>query len=105
MSAHKESDFAEIIFDRLILESIPSESSAYHKDSHQKKRGEKLDKLRSRLLWHINHSLSERQKEVMKLILQGKKQAEIGTILGIKQQVVYIYKKRAIKKLKDIIVP
>jgi len=97
----KESDFVEIIFDKLILEAYPVESSAYFRDEIEKKRQETLDRYRSKVIWHINHSLSKRQKEVLKLILMGKKEAEIGNILGIKQQVVNIYKQRAIKKLKD----
>ena len=102
MSEFKESDFAEIAFERFILESFSSESSAYHKDDNDLKRDEELDKIRGKVIWHINHSLSKRQKEVIKLILAGKKQTEIGKILNIKQQVVYIYKQRAIKKLQKV---
>jgi DNA-directed RNA polymerase specialized sigma subunit len=101
MPEHNESDFAEVIFDRLIIESFPVESSAYHKDENDKKRDEHFGRLRNRVMWHINHTLKGRQKEVIKLILTGKKQAEIGAILGVKQQVVNIYKQRAIKKLRS----
>jgi len=65
----------------------------------EKKRAE-LEKLRKKLKWHIDHSLSKRQKEVLKLFLMGKKQAEIGDILGVRQQVVNVYKHRAINRLR-----
>jgi DNA-binding CsgD family transcriptional regulator len=103
MKKRKESDFAEVNFERILLESFPLEKSAYFKDKNDLKRDERFEKIRSKVYWHINHSLSRRQKQVMKLLLLGKKQAEIGRILGIKQQVVYIYKKRAIKKLRSVI--
>ena len=103
MSRRKESDFAEVNIERILLESFPIEKSAYYKDKTDLKRDERFGKIRSKVLWHINHTLSRRQKEVMKLLLLGKRQAEIGRILGIKQQVVYIYKKRAINKLHTII--
>lgn len=105
MTDNRESEFAEVIFDRLFLESFPSERSAYHKDISEKDKEEQLDKLRNRVKWHISRSLSKRQKEVLKLILQGKKEKEIGLILGIKQQVVNIYKQRAINKLRNICGP
>jgi DNA-binding CsgD family transcriptional regulator len=99
MSEFKESDFVEIIFDKLILESFPLEKSPYYSAE-----GEKFtDNLRNKLVWHINHSLSQRQKEVLRLYLQGKKEVEIGSILGVRQQVVNIYKRRAIKRLKAIL--
>jgi len=103
MGKGRESDFAEVLFDRLLLESFPSESSAYHRSESEKKRQEHLDALRSRVTWHINHSLSIRQKEVLKLLLLGKREAEIGVILGVRQQVVNIYKHRAIKRLKSVL--
>jgi DNA-binding CsgD family transcriptional regulator len=106
MSAkHNESDFVEILFDNLIMESFPIESSPYFSDEAGKKRQDNLEQYRGKVLWHINHSLSARQKEVLKLFLLGKKEAEIGQILGIKQQVVNIYKHRAIRKLKDKLRP
>lgn len=101
MSAeYNESDFVEILFDNLILESFPIESSPYYRDEVEKKQQDKLDQYRNKVRWHINHSLSVRQKEVLKLFLMGKRESEIGHILGIKQQVVNIYKQRAISKLK-----
>lgn len=57
---------------------------------------------RKRLRWHLNHSLSDRQKQVIRYYLMGKKEREIAQLLGIKQQVVNIYKQRAIRKLRQI---
>jgi len=105
MGENKRSDFVEIIIDKLILESFPVESSPYYRDEDERHRQEFLDKFRGKLFWHINHSLSRRQKEVIKLFLRGKTESEIGSILGIRQQVVNIYKKRAINKLKSILAP
>jgi len=104
MASRKEHEFAEIAVDRLLMESFAVEASAYFESSEDKKADEFYDRYRSKLLWHLNHSLSRRQKQVMKLILLGKKQREIGAILGIKQQVVSIYKKRAVKKLRKLLV-
>ncbi len=101
LARFNESDFVEILFDKLILEAFPVESSAYFREEIERQRQEDIEKYRSKVVWHINHSLSKRQKEVLKLILMGKKEAEIGKILGIKQQVVNIYKQRAVRKLKD----
>jgi len=60
------------------------------------------DSARKRLRWHVNHSLSDRQKQVIKYYLMGKKEREIAHLLGITQQVVNIYKQRAIRKLRQI---
>jgi RNA polymerase sigma factor (sigma-70 family) len=103
MVDRRESDFAEVAVDRLIVESFPNEASAYFKTDVEKSRDEVFDTFRSKLRWHLSRSLSQRQREVMKLYLQGKKQREIAAILGIKQQVVSIYKQRAIKKLRKIL--
>ncbi|MBD3333286.1 hypothetical protein GF356_10590 [candidate division GN15 bacterium] len=101
MSRRRESEFAEILVDRLLLESFANEQSAYHRIDAEAARSERLDKYRSKLKYHINHSLSPRQKQVIKHYLSGKKEREIAHILGITQQVVNIYKHRAIKKLQD----
>lgn len=103
MTERREADFAEVAVDRLIVESFPNEASAYFRTDIEKSRDDILDSFRSKLRWHLTRSLSQRQREVMKLYLQGKKQREIAEILGIKQQVVSIYKQRAIKKLKKIL--
>ena len=81
MASRNESNFAELIFDRLILESFPSESSAYHQDNQEKELKKRLQKIRSKVRWHIDRSLSKRQKEVLKLLLMGKKEREIAEIL------------------------
>jgi len=85
------------------MESFTNEASAYFRTAEDRQREEFFEKFRSRLKWHMNHSLSARQKEVIKLYLNGKKQREIAEILGIKQQVVNIYKKRAINKLRNVL--
>lgn len=103
MARKKESDFAEVIVDQLFIESFPVESSAYHKTDSEKYQDKKLDKFRSKFRWHLSRSLSARQKQVMKLTLAGKKQREIAVILGITQQVVSIYKHRAINKIRKLL--
>lgn len=104
MANKSETFFAEVLVDRLLMESFANEASAYFQTSQDRVRGEIFDTYKSKLKWHLNHSLSLRQKQVMKLCLLGKKQREIGEILGIKQQVVSIYKKRAINKLRKVLV-
>lgn len=104
MSRKKEHDFAEVAVDRLLVESFANEASAYFRTAVDESREELFDRYRTKLKWHLNHSLSMRQKQVLKLYLKGKKQREIGIILGIKQQVVSIYKHRAINKLKKIMI-
>lgn len=102
MGKRRESDFAEVAVDRLLMESFPNEASAYFASDIERFQSAALDKFRSKLRWHIARSLSTRQREVMTLTLQGKKQREIAEILGITQQVVSIYKSRAIKKLQEL---
>jgi len=103
MSASKVSRFAEVLVDRLFLESFSNEQSFYSKENAQRIEPKLKTRLLRKLKWHINHSLSARQKEVIKYYLNGKKEREIAEILGITQQVVNIYKHRAVKKLTDII--
>jgi DNA-binding NarL/FixJ family response regulator len=103
MPPKQEFEFAEVLVDRLVLESFANEQSAYHQGEKALPVRPNLDRLRNKLLWHINHSLSPRQKEVLKFYLTGKKEREIALNLGIKQQVVNIYKHRAIKKLQRIL--
>ncbi len=99
MSSEKEFRFAEVLVDRLFLESFSNEQSAYNSSLERRLNPKKRHHLLARLKWHINHSLSHRQKEVIKFYLRGKKEREIAVILGVTQQVVNIYKQRAIKKL------
>jgi RNA polymerase sigma factor (sigma-70 family) len=102
MGRHQESDFAEVTVDRLILESFAIERSAYHKTPEESHQHASLDRFRNRLRWHINNSLSHRQKQVIRHYLRGKKEREIAQHLGITQQVVNIYKHRAIKRLQKL---
>ncbi len=95
----RESDFAEVAVDRLFLESFANEQSPYHLEESDGLIRQHLDRIRGKLKWHINHSLSKRQKEVIKYYLIGKTEREIADLLGVTQQVVNIYKHRAIKKL------
>ncbi len=101
MVARKEFEFAEVLVDKLFLESFANERSPYYTPDSENNLDLNLDKFRRRLRWHISHSLSPRQKQVIKYYLSGKKEREIARILGIKQQVVNIYKHRAIKKLYE----
>lgn len=104
MAPRKEYAFAEVLVDKLLLESFANEQSAYHSSTDEPVAPRSIDKLRSRLKWHIRNSLSRRQKEVIEYYLRGKTEREIARILGITQQVVNIYKHRAIKKLHRIVV-
>ncbi len=101
MESKKESNFAEILVDRLFMESFANEASAYFRTDEDRRREEFFEKFKSRLKWHLDHSLSPRQKQVIKLYLMGKKERDIAKILGIKQQVVNIYKRRAVNKLRE----
>jgi RNA polymerase sigma factor (sigma-70 family) len=102
MASKKEYEYAEILVDKLLLESFANERSPYHSvDGHQIS-GRSFDKFRSRLKWHIRNSLSKRQKQVIEYYLAGKTEREIAHVLGITQQVVNIYKHRAIKKLHKV---
>ena len=103
MSAGRESDFAEVLVDRLFLESFPNEQSPYYVREADGHVSHALDAFRDKLKWHINNSLSMRQKQVIRHYLTGKKEREIAALLGITQQVVHIYKHRAINKLKKIL--
>jgi len=99
MTSEREFRFAEVLVDRLFLESFSNEQSAYNSALEKRIDPQKRRKLLSRLRWHMKNSLSKRQKEVLKYYLKGKKEREIAAILGVTQQVVNIYKQRAIKKL------
>lgn len=99
----REYEFAELIVSRKTLEAFPATSSPYARHSLTPEIEHRLDAVRKKIKWHIAHSLSPRQKEVIRLYLLGKKEREIATILGIKQQVAHIYKWRAINKLRKII--
>jgi len=103
MTRRKEFEFAEVLVDKLFLESIANERSAYYSSDSEVLKFKAFDKFRNRLRWHVRNSLSKRQEQVIKLYLTGKKEREIAAQLGITQQVVNIYKHRAIRKLHQII--
>lgn len=99
-----ESDFAELIVERGILENFANERSAYYGDFKRAFSPAEVKKLHQKLQWHIGRSLSDRQRQVMKMVLRGFKEREIAEKLGVAQQVVNIYKWRAIKKLQKLLV-
>jgi RNA polymerase sigma factor (sigma-70 family) len=98
-AAKGEHKFREVSVDKLILESFKNEQSAYFIPGSDEPPERLVDKFRRKLQWHITHTLSPRQREVIQFYLKGKKEREIAGILGVTQQVVNIYKHRAIKKL------
>lgn len=102
MARRKEYEFAEVLVDKLLLESFANEQSPYHGNDEEKVTGVPFEKFRSKLKWHIRNSLSARQKQVIEHYLRGKTEREIAGVLGITQQVVNIYKQRAIKKLHKV---
>lgn len=101
----READFAEILVDQLRLEAFANEQSAYHPADEDSAASRLLEEFRGRLKYHINHSLSARQQQVIRAYLKGWREREIAQNLGIKQQVVNIYKHRAIKKLHRLLAP
>lgn len=104
MSSKREFEFAEVIVGKLLMESFANEQSPYHEQDKDESVKSFLEKYHGKLKWHIEHSLSPRQKEVIKHYLKGEKEREIAEFLGITQQVVNIYKQRAIKRLQRLLV-
>ena len=102
MIANEEYRYAEVLVDKLFLESFANEKSPYYSESINDDKRQSLDKFRSKLKWHIKRSLSLRQKQVLEFYLTGKTEREIAKLLGVTQQVVNIYKHRAIKRLHKI---
>ena len=99
--SNNEHKFAEVRFEKILLENFSQEMSAYGSRADISDSQEKAhEKFKSKLRWHISRSLSTRQREVITLVLKGKTEREIAAILGITQQVVHIYKWRAIRKLQ-----
>jgi len=103
MAPRKEYEFAEVLVDKLLLESFANEESPYHGLSEDPRPRKSFEKSRSKLKWHIRNTLSSRQRQVIQYYLTGKTEREIAKVLGITQQVVNIYKHRAIKKLHKIL--
>lgn len=100
MPRRNESDSREVIVSKLLLESFSEKQSPYFNPDKDWSPSVDLELHGDRLKWHIAHSLSKRQREVIRHFVNGKTEREIGVILGITQQVVHIYKHRAIKKLR-----
>ena len=93
--------FAELLVDNSFLERFSQDMSAYFENEDEATRRYFYSTLKRKLLWHIKHSLSGRQREALLLILSGKTERETATVMGISQQVVHIYKVRAINRLKE----
>mgnify|MGYP003774734207 CR=1 FL=1 len=100
MPSRKEYLYAEISLDPELINTFSNERSAYHQTHFEVEKKAFDRRFIGKLNWHIKNSLSERQKQVIKLIIEGLTEREIGARLGITQQVVNIYKWRAIKKLR-----
>ena len=101
--SRREYQFAELPVDNSILEAFSKEMSAYAQEDESIARRDFYAAFRRKLLWHINHSLSTRQRQTLLLILSGKTEREAASVLAISQQVVHIYKWRAVNKLKEIL--
>lgn len=99
---NREFQFAEVLVSKLLLETFANEQSPYHPSDQTLATRDLLDKYGRRLKYHISRSLSLRQRQVIKHYLMGLKEREIAQKLGITQQVVNIYKHRAIKKLAQV---
>jgi DNA-binding CsgD family transcriptional regulator len=98
----REHLFAELVVDKNLLERFSQEMSAYYDDELLIAKHDFYSTFKRKLLWHVRHSLSRRQREALLLILTGKTEREIAATMGISQQVVHIYKVRAINKLRNI---
>jgi DNA-directed RNA polymerase specialized sigma subunit len=103
MGKRKEYEFAELPVDRLILESFADAQSAYHSSEGDQEGRDRLQRFKQKLMWHVGHSLSERQQQVIRAFLAGRKERDTAKDLGITQQVVNIYKHRAIKRLHELL--
>jgi len=93
--------FAELHVDREVLERFSQEMSPYYENEELAAKHDYYSSFKRKLLWHIRHSLSTRQRQALLLILSGKTEREAAAGMGISQQVVHIYKARAINKLRD----
>jgi FixJ family two-component response regulator len=103
MGKREEYEFVELPVDKLILESFGDTQSAYHTYPDEANKADHHGRFRKKLMWHISHSLSPRQKQVIRAFLAGHKERDTARDLGITQQVVNIYKHRAIKKLNKLL--
>jgi DNA-binding CsgD family transcriptional regulator len=96
-----EYHFAELHVDRAVLERFSQEMSAYYEDEGLSAKRDYYSSFKRKLLWHIRHSLSARQQQALLLILSGQTERDAAVSMGISQQVVHIYKMRAINKLRS----
>ena len=103
MGGRKEYEFAELAVDKIILESFAEAQSAYHRSEGEQGGKDPLLRFKQKLMWHVGHSLSERQQQVIRAFLAGRRERDTAQELGITQQVVNIYKHRAIKKLQKLL--
>lgn len=101
MGKNAEYLFAEVLMDPEIMEKYSNEQSVHHQSEEDKYYSSLYKKYEHKLKWHIQNSLSERQREVIRLIMDGRTEREIAEILSVSHQVVHIYKTRAIKKLQE----
>jgi DNA-directed RNA polymerase specialized sigma subunit len=99
--SRREYQFAEVAVDRDVLERFSQNMSAYYEDEATSSKRLSYAAYKRKLIWHIRHSLSERQRQTLLLLLSGKTEREVAAVLGVTQQVVLIYKQRAIKHLHD----
>ncbi len=93
--------FAELHVDQAVLERFSQEMSAYYEDDELLAKHVYYSSFKRKLLWHIRYSLSARQREALLLILSGKTERDAAAQMGISQQVVHIYKTRAINRLRN----
>jgi DNA-directed RNA polymerase specialized sigma subunit len=101
----REYEFAEVAVDQAVLEQFSQEMSAYSSgDSEPEISSRRYSTYKRKLLWHIHHTLSQRQRQTLLLILSGKTERDVAAVLGVTQQVVHIYKWRAIKRLHECLV-
>jgi len=92
--------YSVVLLDRGLMEAFANEDAAYFQTLPEKEKKDKYRRFISKLNWHIRNSLSGRQQEVIRLILDGQTEREIACRMGISHQVVHIYKLRAIKMLR-----
>jgi FixJ family two-component response regulator len=105
MTSRNEHKYAELLFNKELLESFSNEASAHYEAGSEQEKKDSYRRFIRKLRWHINNTLAGRQKEVIIHIVQGRTEREIAEILGITHQVVHIYKTRAVNKLKEKIKP
>lgn len=99
--SRREYLFAELRVERSVLERFSQEMSAYYEDEGLAAKHEVYSSFKRKLLWHVRHSLSKRQREALLLLLAGNTERQAASVMGISQQVVHIYKVRAINVLRE----